>query len=206
MLMDFLQMRIGDPRLLSLVKRILVAGVVEDGRLMPTEKGVPQGGPTSAVLANVYLHHVLDTWFMEVVKAHCEGEAHLVRYADDFVGCFQYERDARRFYESLVKRLDKFNLEIAVERPASSRSEGTPPTSGGRTDWASPIRSTFWDSPTTVGKAPRDGSASSEDQREEIQGLARTTKEWLRRNLTTPAAEVIRMLVAKLRDTTNTTG
>ncbi len=87
------------PRLLSLVKRILVAGVVEDGRLMPTEKGVPQGGPTSAVLANVYLHHVLDTWFMEVVKAHCEGEAHLVRYADDFVGCFQYERDARRFYE-----------------------------------------------------------------------------------------------------------
>jgi RNA-directed DNA polymerase len=115
-LMEFLQMRIGDPKLLSLIKRMLVAGVVEDGNLKPTDKGVPQGGPASAVLANVYLHHVLDTWFMEVVKKHCAGEAHLVRYADDFVGGFEYKEDAEKFYRALIKRLEKFGLEIAVEK------------------------------------------------------------------------------------------
>jgi len=200
MLMDFLQMRIGDPRLLSLVKRILVAGVVEDGRLMPTEKGVPQGGPTSAVMANVYLHHVLDTWFMEVVKAHCEGEAHLVRYADDFVGCFQYERDARRFYESLVKRLDKFNLEIAVEKTRiiafgrhaanERRKDGL-----GKPETFDFLGFTHYCGKSAKGRFRVKRKTSAKKFRA---SLART-KEWLRRNLTTPTAEVYRILVVKLR-------
>ena len=98
MLMKFLQMRIGDPKLLSLIKRILVAGVVEDGHLMPTDKGVPQGGPASAVLANVYLHHVLDRWFMEVVKEYCKGEAYIIRYADDFLWKSFHRKSYGKFF------------------------------------------------------------------------------------------------------------
>jgi RNA-directed DNA polymerase len=115
-MMECLKLRIADPNMLRLIARFLKAGIVEAGVSYGTPEGTPQGGVVSPILANVYLHYVLDVWFYSTVRKHCKGEAHMVRYADDFVCCFQYEEDARWFYNALQSRLKKFNLEIAEEK------------------------------------------------------------------------------------------
>lgn len=115
-LMKFLQHRIADPNVLRLIARFLKAGVMEAGMVYDTPEGTPQGGVISPLLANVYLHYALDLWFEKVVRPNCRGEAYMVRYADDFVCCFQYENEAKQFYEALIKRLGKFNLEIAQDK------------------------------------------------------------------------------------------
>ncbi|UOF90084.1 group II intron reverse transcriptase/maturase [Fodinisporobacter ferrooxydans] len=115
-LMKFLNLRIGDPNIHRLVRRMLKAGIQEDGEFEPTEEGTPQGSVVSPILANVYLHYVLDIWFAVAVKKHCKGQAEMVRFADDFVCCFQYRDDAERFYAALRNRLSKFNLSIAEEK------------------------------------------------------------------------------------------
>ena len=107
-----MQHRVGDPRLISLIRRWLKAGVLEDGEVHPSEKGTPQGGSISVLLSNVYLHYVLDLWFERVVKPRLRGEAYLVRYIDDFVVCFQYREDALRVQDALCKRLGKFGLTL----------------------------------------------------------------------------------------------
>jgi group II intron reverse transcriptase/maturase len=100
-LLRFVELRVGDPRLLSLIRRWLKAGVLEDGELHPNEEGTPQGGSISVLLSNLYLHYVLDLWFEQVVKPRLMGEAYLVRYIDDFVVCFQYRADALRMQKEL---------------------------------------------------------------------------------------------------------
>jgi RNA-directed DNA polymerase len=111
-LLRFVEHRVGDPRLISLIRRWLKAGVLEDGEVHPNEEGTPQGGSISVLLSNVYLHYVLDLWFERVVKPRLQGEAYLVRYIDDFVLCFQYRADALRVQEALRKRLGKFGLTL----------------------------------------------------------------------------------------------
>ena len=108
----FVEPRVGDPRVLNLIRRWLKAGVLEDGDIHPNDEGVPQGGSISVLLSNVYLHYVLDLWFERVVKPRLRGEAYLVRYIDDFVLCFQYREDALRTEEVLRKRLGKFALQL----------------------------------------------------------------------------------------------
>jgi len=111
-LLRFVEHRVGDPRLISLIKRWLKAGVLEDGELHPSETGTPQGGSISVLLSNIYLYYVIDLWFERVVKPKLRGEAYLVRYIDDFVVCFQYRSDAVRFQDVLVKRLGKYSLQL----------------------------------------------------------------------------------------------
>src|ERR1700720_43555 len=108
----FVAHRVGDPRLISLIRRWLKAGVLEDGKVHPNEEGTPQGGSISVLLSNLYLHHVLDLWFERVVKSRLRGEARLVRYIDDFVICFQYRSDAIRVQDALRLRLGKFGLTL----------------------------------------------------------------------------------------------
>ena len=115
-MMKFLGHRISDPSIHWLIRRILKAGYMEEGKLHKTEEGTPQGGVVSPILANIYLHYALDIWFENSVKPGCRGESYIVRYADDFVCCFQYKEDAERFYRALVNRLGKFNLSIATEK------------------------------------------------------------------------------------------
>jgi RNA-directed DNA polymerase len=115
-LLRFVQHRVGDPRLLSLIQRWLKAGVVEEEIIEASEEGVPQGGSVSMALSNLYLHYVLDLWFERVVKPRLQGEAYLIRYIDDFVVCFQYHGDAQRFQQVLVKRLAKFALGFAPNK------------------------------------------------------------------------------------------
>jgi len=111
-MLRFVEHRVGDPRLISLIRRWLKANVLEDGELHPNEEGTPQGGSISVLLSNVYLHYVLDLWFERVVKSRMRGEAYLVRYIDDFVLCFQYREDALRVQDVLRKRLGKFGLTL----------------------------------------------------------------------------------------------
>src|SRR5215472_16992523 len=108
----FVEHRVGDPRLISLIRRWLKAGVLEDGAVHPSEQGTPQGGSISVLLSNLYLHYVLDLWFERVVKGRLRGEARLVRYIDDFVICFQYRSDAIRVQDALRPRLGKFGLTL----------------------------------------------------------------------------------------------
>jgi group II intron reverse transcriptase/maturase len=111
-LLKFVEHRVGDPRIISLISRWLKAGVMEEGKFHASETGTPQGGSISVLLSNIYLHYVLDLWFEKSIKPRLKGESYLIRYIDDFVVCFQYKEDAIRFQEVLVKRLAKFTLEL----------------------------------------------------------------------------------------------
>ena len=111
-MLRFIEHRVGDPRVISLIRRWLKAGVLEDGELQTNKEGTPQGGSISVLLSNVYLHYVLDLWFDRVVKTRLRGEAYMIRYIDDFVICFQYRSDALRVQEALHKRLGKFGLAL----------------------------------------------------------------------------------------------
>ena len=115
-MMKFLEHDIGDPNFLRYVKRFLKAGIMEDGEYYNTDAGVPQGGSISPVLANVYLHYVIDMWFAKVVAVRSSGRAEMIRFADDVVFCFESEGDARKFYKALKVRLAKFNLELSEEK------------------------------------------------------------------------------------------
>ena len=116
-LIELLRLRIDDEPFLRLIRKWLKAGVLEpDGAVQYPEKGSPQGGIISPMLANIYLHYVLDVWFEETVKAHCKGKAYLCRYADDFVCAFECESDAEYFYRVLGPRLESFGLEVAQEK------------------------------------------------------------------------------------------
>jgi RNA-directed DNA polymerase len=108
--------RIADPEILSLVGKWLKAGAMHNGVIQRSEEGTPQGGPISCVLANLYLHFTLDLWFEKKFKPLCRGEAHLVRFVDDFVVSFQYRRDAEDFQRQLRERFARFNLELADEK------------------------------------------------------------------------------------------
>ena len=116
-LLKLIARRVDDKRFIRLLSKWLKAGILEeDGKIAYPEEGTPQGGSISPILANIYLHYVIDEWFEKVVKPYCDGEAILCRYADDFVCAFQYSRDANRFYKVLSKRLEKFNLQVAQEK------------------------------------------------------------------------------------------
>ena len=116
-LVRMLEERIEDGAFLRLIQKWLKAGVLDtDGQVLHPATGTPQGGIVSPILANVYLHYALDLWFHKVVKPRCQGEACLIRYADDFVAAFQHQADADRFYQELSQRLDKFGLELSAEK------------------------------------------------------------------------------------------
>jgi group II intron reverse transcriptase/maturase len=115
-MMKFLEHRIADPKVLRLVNKFLKAGIMEDGDYAATEEGAPQGGLISPILSNIYLHYALDTWFEATVRRECQGKVGMVRFADDFVCCFEHEEEAKRFYPALIERLRKFKLEMAEEK------------------------------------------------------------------------------------------
>lgn len=112
----FLEHRISDPNLLRLVGRFLRNGYMEEGKVYETDKGTPQGGIVSPILANIYLHYALDLWLERAVKPGCRGAVEIVRYADDFVICVQYKDEAEKILEALKERLGKFSLELAGDK------------------------------------------------------------------------------------------
>jgi group II intron reverse transcriptase/maturase len=115
-MVKFLEHRIGDPRVIRLIKRMLKSGIMEEGLVKASEEGTPQGSILSPLLSNIYLHYVLDVWFRGRIRKQSKGEAYYFRYADDFVACFQYKEEALSFEARLKDRLEGFNLEIAPEK------------------------------------------------------------------------------------------
>ena len=116
-LLKMLAERVDDKAFLWLIEKWLKAGVLDtDGKVLHPITGTPQGGIISPILANVYLHFVLDLWFQKVVIPRCSGEACLIRYADDFVCAFENEEDAQLFFEALGERMGKFGLELSAEK------------------------------------------------------------------------------------------
>jgi RNA-directed DNA polymerase len=115
-LRSLLALRVRDGVLLRLIGKWLNAGVLEDGALTYPDEGTPQGGVLSPLLANIYLHYVLDEWFEQEVKSRLRGRAFLIRYADDFVIGFACEEDARRVLEVLPKRFGKYGLTIHPDK------------------------------------------------------------------------------------------
>jgi len=115
-LLAILRKRVNDGRLLKLIEMWLKAGIMDGKDLVFPEKGSPQGSVISPLLANVYLHEVLDTWFAEVVRAHCRGNVVMYRYADDFVIGFELKEDADKIMAVLPKRFARYGLEINQEK------------------------------------------------------------------------------------------
>src|SRR5450631_2251822 len=115
-LMRFLEHRIADRRVLRLIGKWLAAGVIEEGSWTKYEEGVPQGASVSPLLANVYLHYVLDLWVHQWRRRHARGDVMIVRFADDFVVGFEHRDDAERFWAELRDRLAQFSLELNAEK------------------------------------------------------------------------------------------
>ena len=115
-LMKMLAHDIADRKFLEIIDKFLKAGVMENGKYLDSERGTPQGNGASPILANIYLHYVLDNWFDVIVKRQCKGECYLIRYCDDFVCCFQNQYEAKIFKQRLEERFAKYGLELAGEK------------------------------------------------------------------------------------------
>jgi RNA-directed DNA polymerase len=195
-LLEILRKRIKDGRVLNLIEKWLKAGILDGKEMVFPDKGSPQGSVISPLLANVYLHEVLDTWFETVVRAHCRGQVVLYRYADDFlIGC-ELEEDARRIKDVLPKRFAKYGLKINPDKtklvdfgrpqqPTSGRKPGTFSFLGFVHYWGRAWRGGYTIKRKTEGKR-----------------LRRTLGEfwrWCRDNRHRPLQEQYASLCAKLR-------
>ena len=112
----FLEHRIADKRVLRLIHKWVSAGVIEDGTWTACDEGTPQGATVSPLLANVYLHYVLDLWAHQWRRRHAQGDVVIVRFADDFIAGFEHHSDAERFQAELRERFAKFALELQAEK------------------------------------------------------------------------------------------
>lgn len=192
----FLDQRVRDGVLRRMIDKWLKAGVLERGALMRSESGSPQGAVVSPILANVYLHHVLDVWFESVVKPRLCGHAFLVRYCDDFVICFAREDDARRVMDVLPKRFGRYGLALNQTKTRLIRFEPPPPGGGnhgsgsfdllGFTHFWARSRQGYWVVKHTTSKHA-------------FARALRTTAQWCRRNRHLPISEQHRMLSHKLQ-------
>jgi RNA-directed DNA polymerase len=115
-LVEMVEKRVSDGGVLRLIQKWIKVGVIEEGRLLVSETGTGQGQPISPLLANIYLHHVLDEWFEEVVKPRLKGEAHEIRFADDAILCFARKEDAEKVLRVLPKRFAKYGLTLHPEK------------------------------------------------------------------------------------------
>ena len=192
-LIDLLAQRIDDEPFLRLIRKWLKAGILEpDGAVNYPEKGSPQGGVVSPILANIYLHYALDVWFGETVKRNCQGAAYLCRYADDFVCAFELEADAKRFYEALGLRLGQFGLEVAEEKtnlirfsPINWRESGVFEFLGFEFRWALGI----WRKPVIKRRTAR----------KKYQAALVNFREWCRKHCFLPNRILFAKLNSKLR-------
>ena len=199
-MLDFLGHRIADKRVLRYVKRFLIAGIMEDGLFKATEEGTPQGGNISPILANIYLHYALDLWFTRRFIKSCEGMVRLIRYADDFVVCFQRRSDAEQFRMELDGRLGKFGLEVAAEKTKilefgplaalKAKARGEKPQTF---DF---LGLTHFCSRTRDGRRFRMKRKTS---RKKFKAKLLAFKEWLKESRTLPTPELMKTAAAKLR-------
>ena len=121
-LKEILRKKISDDRFIRLIDKLATAPIVQDGKTTANTIGCPQGSILSPILANVYLHEVIDEWFETIKQTHLKGKAEEVRYADDMVFVFQHHWEAQKFFEVLPKRLNKYGLEMNMDKSNLIRS------------------------------------------------------------------------------------
>ena len=175
----FVEHRIADKRVLRLIQKWINAGVIEDGKWSASEVGAPQGASASPLLANIYLHYVLDRWVRQWRKRHAHGDVIIVRFADDFVAGFEHKSDAEQFLGDLRERFSKFNLELHPDktrliefgrnaaRDRKARGDGKPETFDflGFTHFCGKNKSGgFWLRRKTISKRMRAKLAEVKDQ------------------------------------------
>jgi group II intron reverse transcriptase/maturase len=201
-LREFLKRRVRDGVILRLIGKWLNAGVLEDGVTTTPEHGTPQGGVISPLLANIFLHYVLDEWFEEEVRPRLKGEAFLIRYADDFVIGVAREGDARRIMEVLPKRMSKYGLTVHPEKTRLVRFCPPDTADSATQEQGSPSPATFdflgfthyWGRSRRGGWVVKRKTAKSRLKRA-LQALSA----WCRENLHQPIAEQHQKLSQKLK-------
>ncbi len=197
LLRSFIEKRVKDGGILRLLGKWLKAGVLDRGNMIHPDKGTPQGGVASPMLANIFLHYVLDEWFVQDVKPRLKGKSFLIRFADDFIIGFEHEADARKVLEVLPKRLSRFNLTIHPEKTKLIRF--SPPSWKEKTEkengtfdflgfthyWAKSLQGYWIIKRKTIGKR--------------LRRFMKAIYEWCRENLHEPVKEQHKTLSAKLR-------
>ena len=201
-LRQFLQLRVRDGVLKRLIGKWLKAGVMESGSVSYPEAGSPQGGVISPLLANVFLHYVLDTWFRQEVQPRLRGRAHLIRYADDFVILFTHEEDARRVMEVLPKRFGKYGLTLHPDKTRLISFRRPPREADGGRNGRSDRPGTFdllgfthyW------GRTRRGGwSVVRQTASKRLSRAVRSTAQWCRAHRHCPVGEQHATLSQKVR-------
>ncbi|KJS88958.1 MAG: DNA polymerase [Desulfosporosinus sp. BICA1-9] len=200
-LLKFLEHDIADKNFIGIIRKFLKVGIMEDGNYLESEQGTPQGNGASPVLANIYLHYVLDMWFDVKVKRQCQGEAYLIRYCDDFVCCFQNKWEAEEFYLRLIERFRKFGLELALEKTKilefgrfakhnrAKRGLGKPETF----DF---LGFTFYCSENGKKEFFR---CKVKTSKKKFRSKVKTMKEWIKDNRIMPVSDLIKKINQKLR-------
>lgn len=199
-LMKFLEHRIADKRILRYIKRFLKAGIQEDGVFIASDRGTPQGGVISPLLANIYLHYTLDLWFERVFSKSCTGVCRFIRYADDFVVCFKHEADAVRFRTETEERLIQFGLEIAPEKTKilafGPKSRWEAKQNGTKTETFDFLGFTHYCTTSRSGGMFRVGRKSISKR---IASKLKLFKVWIQAHRTLPTSEIMKTAANKLR-------
>ena len=192
-LLKMLAHDIADKPFINLIEKWLKAGIMtEENIIIKPYKGTPQGGVVSPILANIYLHYILDMWFERIVKTHVEGESMMVAYADDFVCAFRYKRDAERFMIALEKRFGKFGLELAKEKTKLIKFSRFSKDRNGDFDF---LGFTFRWSTSRKGKDLITHTTS----KKKFNASAKKMKQWLRENRSCRIRKLIDLLNIKLK-------
>ena len=199
-MMKFLEHRIADTKVLRMVKKFLKAGIMEDGEVRMSEKGTPQGGLISPLLANIYLHYVLDLWFEKVYRKKCEGYTRIIRFCDDFVVCFQRKADADGFVKALTERLRKFGLEVETSKTKVFEfgrfAEENSARRGKKPETFDFLGFIHYCSKTRDGKRFR---VKRKTSRKKFTAKVKAFKEFLKRSRTLPTSELMGKVKAKLQ-------
>jgi RNA-directed DNA polymerase len=192
-----LKQRIADGALLNLIRKWLRAGILEeDGKVIHPQTGTPQGGVISPVLANIYLHYVLDVWFERGVKPRQRGRSRMIRYADDFVVCFEHRHEAEAFERALATRLAQFGLKLAAEKTKTLRFGRNGGPHNGRFDFLG--FEFYWE-------ADRKGQPRVKRRTATKKHLAamQRMREWIKTHRHLKLRRLMKTLQAKLRGTWN---
>lgn len=192
-MMKMLEQRIDDTPFLRLIRKWLRAGILEtDGQVVHPVTGTPQGGIVSPVLANIYLHYVLDLWFERRIKPRCHGEAMIIRFADDFVCAFQSRSDAESFYKELGERLGKFGLELAPDKTRILRFCRFDLNGSGRFDF---LGFEYYWARTRTGRL----GVTRRTSRKKLRASLANLTDWIRRNRSLRVGRLLPVLRGKYR-------
>jgi RNA-directed DNA polymerase len=183
----FVEHRIGDPRVIRLIRKWLKAGVMEEGVITPTDAGTPQGSVASPLLANVYLHYTFDLWAQRWRQHHAHGNVIFVRYADDIVAGFEHEADAQRFHTDLQQRMEKFALSLHPDKTRLIEFGRSAVGNRARVGLGKPETFTFLGFVHICGCSRKGGfQLKRKSRRDRMRAKLRAIKEELRRRMHEP--------------------